>query len=70
MTIEKQQIISEVEKILGIKVAVDSKNTDFSEWDSLGIVQLAAGLESKLGIPIPDDVYFFSMKEIFDFYGL
>jgi acyl carrier protein len=70
MTIERQQIINEVEKILGIKVTNESKNTDFTEWDSLGTVQLAAGLESKLGVPIPDDVYFFSMKEIFDFYGI
>lgn len=70
MTIERQQIMSEVGRILGIKVNDDSKSTDFSEWDSLGTVQLSAGLESKLGVSIPDDVYFTSMKEIFNFYGL
>lgn len=69
----KNELFKGIEKILNLpsgSINEDSKNEDFYEWDSLGSVVLMSGLEEEFGKAIPDDIIFFSVKDIIEFYGI
>ena len=62
----RQQIKQAVEKILNKKIISE----DACEWDSLDAVEISVGLEKEFSKPIPDDILFLSLKEIYNFYEI
>jgi acyl carrier protein len=73
--ITKKQIFKLIEQSLNLasgSITEESKYSDFKQWDSLGCLIIMLALQNNFSLVkvIPDDKIFFSVKEIFEFYGV